>query len=374
MNSLLKKISLTFIIFTTILALTVVYFSFSKAIISIVPNFKKVETNFTILAKETFESQNPNIISSTFSETFEEEQDTFPAQETNSEIKTQATGKVTIFNLTSENRRLVVTTRLLSPDNILYRLKERAFIPANGKTEAEVYADQPGKENEISKGVYFIIPGLQKQTQDKIYAQSFEPMTGGIKKNKIITEKYIESATNKLKEKVLEKIQKGIDESSEYEKNNSIPSLFVSEIVEIIKDTEIKEQKDEFNLGIKLKITGINFDKEKLLAIAKSKLLEKISSNQELISPLQNFTYSIEKYNSQTKEAIIKVHLEGMATLNSKTEILNKNKLVGLKKKELEEYFSQFNEIQKAEIKFSPFWTTRTPKIKDHVEIIILLN
>jgi hypothetical protein len=374
MNNLLVKISITFIVFTTLLALIVVYFSFSKAVITITPNFKKIETNFTILAKETFESQNPNVISANFSETFEEKQDTFPSQETNLEIKTQATGKVTIFNLTSVNRNLVATTRLLSPDNILYRLKENAFIPANGKTEVEVYADQTGKENKISKGVYFIIPGLQKQMQDKIYAQSFEPMTGGIKKKKIITEKDIEIATNKLKEKILEKVQKEIDESFKYEKNNSTPSLFVSEIVEIKKDTETEKEKDEFNLGIKLKIIAISFDKEKLLAIAKSKLLEKISPFQELINPLQNFIFSIEKYNSKTKEATIKVHLGGELTLNPKAEILNKTKLVGLKKRELEEYFNQFKEIQKTEIKFSPFWIKKTPKIKDHIEIIVLSN
>jgi len=123
-------------------------------------------------------------------------------------------------------------------------------------------------------------------------------------------------------------------------------------------------------LKIKLKITAINFDKEKLLKIAKNKLSEKINFYQEFVNPLQNFIFSVEKYNSLTKEAVIKVHLEGIATLNSKSEILNKNKLINLKKKELEEYFNQF-EIQKTEIKFSPFWTTKTPKIKNHIKLII---
>ncbi len=371
MNSLLKKISFTFIFFTTILVLIIIYFSFSNVTITITPNVQKFETNFTILAKETNESQNTNTILANFSETIEEDQNVFSVQETNEEIKIQAVGKVTIFNLTSINRHLVATTRLLSPDNILYRLKNNVFIPANGKTETEVYADQPGKENEISKGVYFIIPGIQQQMQDKIYAQSFAPMTGSIKKNAIVTKENIENAANELKEKILEKIQKQIDESLKYENNNSIPSLFVSEIIEVTKDAEIGEQKDEFNLGIKLKITSINFDKEELLKIAKTKLSEKISLNQEFINPLQNFTYSIKKYNSEIKETIIKVHLEGVSTLSAKSEILNKNKLIGLKKKEVEEYFSQFNEIQKIEIKFSPFWTTKTPAIKNHIEIII---
>lgn len=371
MDSLLKKISITFIALTILLILVIVYFSFSKAIITITPNFKKVETNFTILAKETFESQDLNVISANFSETIEEERDIFPSQETNAEVKTRIAGKVRIFNLTSTDRRLVATTRLLSPDNILYRLKQDTFIPANGKIEAEVYADQLGKESEILKETDFIIPGLQKQIQDKIYAQSYEPMKGDVKKNKIITEKNIENATNKLKEKILEKYQKEINNLSINEKNSLIPSLLISEIIEIKKDAEIGEQKDEFNLGIKCKIISINFDEEKLLKIAKAKLLEKISSSQELINPLRNFIFSVEQYDSKTKSVAIKVHLEGTSTLNPKSEILNKNKLIGLKKKELKEYLSQFNEIQKVEIKFSPFWTKRIPKIKDHIGIIV---
>lgn len=371
MDNLLKKISVTFVALTILLILIIVYFSFSKATIIITSNFEKVKTDFTVLAKETLEPQNLNMIPTNFFESIKEEQDVFLAQETNATIEARATGVATIFNQTSINRRLIATTRLLSPDNILYRLKENVFIPAKGKIEIEIYADQLGKKNEILKETHFIIPGLPKQTQNEVYAKNDKPIIISSKKIRIVTEKNIKDAMNELKEKILKKIQKEIDESFEFEKNHSIPSLFVSEIIEIKKDAEIGEQKDEFNLGIKLKITSIKFDEKKLLEMAKAKLLEKISSYQELTNPLQNFTYLIEKYDSKTKSAIIKVHLEGMPTLNSKSEILNKNKLIGLKKKELKEYFSQFNEIQKAEIKFSPFWIKKIPKIKEHVEIII---
>ncbi len=342
--------------------------------IFIYPDSQKNEIDFTILAKEIIDSKNSNEFLVNFSETFEEEQDTFPSQETNTEIETRAIGKATIFNQTSIDRRLIATTRLLSPDNILYRIKNDAYVPSNGKIEVEIYADQPGKESEISQSeIHFIIPGLPKQIQDQIYAQSNKPIKKSIKKNKIVTKENIKNATDELKKRILQKIQKAIDEpfALENEKNHLIPCLFVSEIIETKKDVEIGEQKDEFNLGIKLKITAIIFDKEKLLAKAKTKLLEKIYTYQKLVNPLQNFTYSVEQYNSKTKEALIKVHLEGISTLNSESEILNKNKLIGLKKIEIEEYFSQFQGIKKTEIKFSPFWVKRIPKIKNHIEIII---
>mgnify|MGYP001596015954 FL=1 len=370
MDNFLKKIIITFVTLTFFLILIIIYFSYSKAIIIIAPILKKVSTDFTIQAKETVDFQNPNMLPTIFSETFEEEQGAFLVKETDAKTEIPSTGKVIIFNETSANHYLIATTRLLSQDGILCRLKKNVSIPANGKIEIEIYANK--LEKEIPKETLFAIPGLSKQMQDKIYAKSSESITKNTQKIKIVTEEIIENSSNTLKEKILKRIQKRINESlATNEKNTSIPSLFTSEIVEIIKDAKIGEQKDIINLKIKCKITAINFDKEKLFQIAKNKLSLKISSSQKLINPLQNFIYSIEQYNSKIKEATIKIHIEGMSVLDSEAEILNKNKLIDLTKKELEEYLSQFNEIQKTEIKFSPFWTIKTPKIKNHIEIII---
>ena len=56
-----------------------------------------------------------------------------------------ATGFVTLINTTSEDQVLVATTRLLTPENVMFRLKTRVLVPARGRLKTEVYADKAGK-------------------------------------------------------------------------------------------------------------------------------------------------------------------------------------------------------------------------------------
>lgn len=92
-----------------------------------------------------------------------------------------ATGEVTIINNSAQNQALVANTRLLSPDKLLFRLTTKINVPSYQKIRANVRADKPGQEYEISP-TKFTIPGLSPILQTKIYAESKEPMAGGFKK------------------------------------------------------------------------------------------------------------------------------------------------------------------------------------------------
>ena len=73
---------------------------------------------------------------------------TYPA--TGEEIIGQeVVGEVIIINNYTKNQPLVATTRLLSPDGKLYRLKETVNVPAGGTVKAAVYADEPKEEMAI---------------------------------------------------------------------------------------------------------------------------------------------------------------------------------------------------------------------------------
>lgn len=89
-----------------------------------------------------------------------------------------ATGKVTLTNETDITQTFVATTRLLSADGVLFRLKDATTVPTKGQTEAEVYADVAGVEGEIAP-TKFTIPGLSADLQTVIYAESTEKMSGG---------------------------------------------------------------------------------------------------------------------------------------------------------------------------------------------------
>lgn len=89
-----------------------------------------------------------------------------------------AIGTLKLINKTSQPMSLIVKTRCLSKDGVLFRLKGPATIPANGSVEAEVYADQPGPSGDIGPTT-FTIPGLSADVQKVVYAESSGRMSGG---------------------------------------------------------------------------------------------------------------------------------------------------------------------------------------------------
>lgn len=101
---------------------------------------------------------------------------TFPHAAT----KTNGTafGQIRLINKTVRSQALIATTRLLSEKGVLFRLKDRAFVPAGGEVAASVAADQPGPDGDAPPG-RFTLPGLPASLQSQIYGQSDAAMTGG---------------------------------------------------------------------------------------------------------------------------------------------------------------------------------------------------
>jgi len=111
----------------------------------------------------------------------------------------RAGGTVTIINETPNSYTFVATTRFLSPDSKLFRLKEATAIPADGTVEAEVYADGLGPEFDIGPTT-FTIPGLSESLQEVIYGESSRAMTGGAGTVTAVSTEDIESAKRQMAE------------------------------------------------------------------------------------------------------------------------------------------------------------------------------
>ncbi len=127
--------------------------------------------------------------------------DTFPATGTSTTSAGRATGKATIINTTSRSYTFVATTRLLSKDGVLFRMKAASPIPANGNVTVEVYADQTGPSGDIGPTT-FTIPGLPPDLQKLITAKSDAAMSGGGGKATAVTGDDIAAAKAKLTEKL----------------------------------------------------------------------------------------------------------------------------------------------------------------------------
>jgi len=372
-----KRLAIIFSVFVLIILALVIYFSFSKTIITVHLAPKDATTNFNINIKNEITAEEAtsgyNLTGFLLSTTVNGSQN-FTNTNKGEQAEAQATGTVTIYNNWSENQPLMATTRLLTPDGILFRIKERVDVPAGGKIEnIEVYADQQGTSGNIEPTT-FTIPGLWQGLQEKIYAENSEPMTGGLRETKFITQKIINETSDVLKGELVEKAKTKLEQTEEI-KNHPYQKLgqaVATVTLEQESSASDGDEADSFDINIKLRVIVVNLDETQLLNIAKNYLTEELPSDEKLFkSSNQALSYSVEEYNLEGQTASIKVKFTAATILQSSNPIFDKENLTNKNSQEINTYFSSFEEILSVNVKFSPFWITTTPKLKDHIELRI---
>ncbi|MCB9802817.1 hypothetical protein H6761_02240 [Candidatus Nomurabacteria bacterium] len=287
-----------------------------------------------------------------------------PSQAT-AQTSEKAGGYVTIINNYSKDQALVATTRLLTPDNKLYRLQKKVIVPAGQSIEAWAEADKAGAEYEISESK-MIIPGLWEGLQDKIYAETKGMSLSGQPVYQV-SEESLAQAEEKIKadssKQALDLINLQLPQKLQIKENR----LFLE--YQTIESSKLGEQTNETTLTQKIKVSALVFDEETLLEIAKNKFIENLSSTSKLVEFLpETFSYQIIEIYPEKEQAVIETKLS--AKVSSKQHLLeiNKEELIGKTADEINQYLNQFT-IDQAEIEFFPFWVNKVPKFQDHIII-----
>lgn len=365
-------IAFVFLVVAAINFFIVSYFILGKTEIIITPTSQKVSANILVDIEESeFDSpaKDQNIVEGKIASITLEETQT-NSSTGSKEISDETVGQVKIINNYSKDQKLVATTRLLSPQGILLRLKNEVNVPASGNIIASVYPDKPEDFTELEP-MRFTIPGLWSGLQDKIYAENETTLKKGGQKVKIVAADDLTTAEKKIVETLSEKalndfVQKLGDKQSHYSK------LVQKEILDKKADAGAGDEKPQFNLYMKIKIVIIAFDETSLNAIIKQKLSESLSEGMKLSDiDAKSVNYTVEKYDAEEKTANLKVYAEGKAALKGEGIILNKKALTGLSEPEIIQYFLTFPQIDKVEVVFHPAWLKRASLVAQRIKFIV---
>ncbi len=350
----------------------VFYFYFSKVTIIITPNKEKISDNIIleIYDKDSVgeKIKNEEKIPGVVEQVDIEEKEIYPATGTKT-VGEEVAGKVVIVNNYSKNQPLVATTRLLSPDNKLFRINKTINVPAGGSVEVEIYADKPSKNMAI-KPTKFTIPGLWSGLQDKIYAESKESFVYREKTDKYITQEDVDNALVNIQKVLVEKAEKEF--GTDYKNfNNVIYSIDESSII-FKTDGEVGEKKKEFSASARGRINVVAFSGVELSKIAKKKLLAITPNTKELLNfSKENIFYNLKRFDYEDKSASISASFDGAMKVKDGVGLIDRKKIISLSQSQLEDYLDSFKEIAGYEIDFSPNFMKRVPNLVDRIFIKI---
>jgi len=370
--NLYRRLVWRFIIFTVVLLLIVFYFSFSKLDIIIFPKGEVINDSLllkvssTATTSEEADTDFREQVAGTVKETAVTEEKVFPA--TGEEfVGEELYGKVKIINNSNKAQALVATTRILSPDNKLFRIKSPVNVPAGGEVAVDIYTDKPSEEMAIA-ATTFTIPGLWLGLQDKIYAKSSEAFVYRQKVNRYIKASDIEQAMKEMNDLLLAKAKSsgslaGAGDQVLYETLS--PASFVA-------SAKVGEAKENFTVTAKGNLVVVTFSKDQAAKLTAAKLALLVPDDKELVDYNQdNITYTFDNYDPKTGVATIKASFTGTMILKNNTEIIDKKKLVNLNRQQLENYLKTFPEIKNYEFKFFPSFINRAPRLPERIQVEI---
>jgi len=355
-----KIVALSFLFLTIALLAIIVFMSSKQATITVITKPESVEINSTLEINSEGEDNNGQVVTTEI-----ELEKTFKPKSTKEEISL-AVGFVTLHNEKEYAQPLVATTRLLSSDGVLFRLKNRVTVPAQGIVDAEVYADEDGKKSEIGP-TKFTIPGLREDTQEFIYATSEQFMKGGVRTYGVLTSQDLKNAEEELIEEMKKEGIKKL--SGLYPESKGVFSVTQHEV-----DTDIKtdEEIEDFQLSGKATIVGVFYNEDEILTVAKKGLERRVIGDIEKVSPCDSEpTITLGDYDLDNKTAVLNVFYAGLVELDPESKQLQKMLFFGKTKDEVRRYLLSLDHVQGVEIKFNPAWMLSVPHVAEHVNVVV---
>lgn len=357
-----RTIALSFLVVTIILLATIIFVTSKKAtlIITAKEDVKSANLNVDLGSDKTTGAVRGMVTSTKFAWTENFYPTTYKSE---SGI---AVGSVIIYNKSNLEQTLVKTTRLLTPDNILFRLNERVLVPANGQVVAAVYADASGEKSEIGPS-QFTIPGLSADRQKFVYAESKEAMKGGVKKVGVLSEADLQSArtiyNEHLKQSFIKQLPSYLDG---YDPIVAVMSQEVS------ASNEVGASVSDFSLSGVNTLVVAWYQREDLKEIITKEIDTKVDLSLEKVLAISGEPLvALSSYNLAKGTAQLSVSQEAKVTLAADAEKVSPGQFLGQSKEEIERYVLGLEHVSAVDVSFSPGWARKSPTAVDRIKVVI---
>ncbi|MFC1787700.1 baseplate J/gp47 family protein [Patescibacteria group bacterium] len=365
---LYRRLSVTFVVLVAIVLGIVIYISTTQATIRIKPIEEKVSTEFILDIVKTPTHDNEirgRVVSTTLGQKAEFE----PSGEGAEKTEGIATGVMTIVNETNIDQALVKTTRLLTSDQVLFRIDEYVNVPAKGKAQVTAHADEPGAAGDIAP-TKLTIPGLPTDLQKVIYAENSESFTGGVSTKAVVSQVDIDKSMATLQQKITAEAEEAL--------KTEVGELFDGEAfyATVVSEESTVEPGAEaaiYEVSQTLQVVGVFFDQEALGEVALLKLYEQLEKGTSFSDiNTGGLEATVEKFNAEDEKANMRVKLEGTAIASTTSAALDPSSFIGLSEKEVKDKLIKGNLAKEVEVIFFPFWVKKVPQLRDHIYIEIL--
>lgn len=343
---------IAFIVIVVLLVSAVCYVAFSRTTITVTLNDIPATVPFQYSAAELGVEATTIPIETTY---------TFTDYEADSSEDAIARGTVTLINNYSGDQPLVRTTRILSESGVLFRIDEPVTVPAGGSIEVEAYADEAGASGNIAPTKFEIV-ALDDSLKDQIYAESAEPMTGGLIKKVTLTDELVAQAKAAAEAEAISAAEDTLAAEIELEDESTVNAdnwqvTLTEQAIDGTVDTEV----ESIVVTTKGSATYLPIDTELIRT--------QVQADNELVTD-GTITYSV---TTDGNDWIVSGEAQTVATEPS-LDFIDPASLTGKTEQQVKEYLADFEQVNSVTVRFVPFWIERTPKLPQQINLILNAN
>ncbi len=413
-TNIYRNIAYSFIAFTVIVVLAVLWLSSARA--TIVVQTKRTPITYEGVVDVARQPQSGQIPGRVVNGIFEKIQEfpvgtsvtatlplvpvapvvpvTPPPAPPTTPVTVTARGTVRIYNKYSKAQTLIRTTRLLTADQKLYRIDQTVRLQPGESIEVPVYADKSGAEFVIGPTT-FTIPGLFVDLQKYIYAESTSPFQAvsapaatapatstasptptpipaapRSTTGKLVVQADLDAAEQALTQAILEQAKRTL--------GADLGDLSRMEVVYLVRkpdrfktNVSVGQSSDTFLASLKLDVTAVFYPKEDLLSLVRLKLKEKIPSEREFLPPStgSGLILEIQSADAKTETANVRIKAEGAYRITPSSPGLQKTVVAGKEPQEAIAILKSIEGVDDAQVTIKPKWFGKIPSLKDRIDI-----
>jgi hypothetical protein len=370
-----RKISIFFILLTIILLGAALYFFFVSLTVEVTPKTERVSDKLSVTVTNGSAPEQGGINLSNVAN-IQGSVEQIPVKQKKSYEATGANilgeeiaGRVTIVNHYSEDKTLVATTRLLSPDGKLFRIKDKISIPAGGSTKVDIYTDQPSQDMAISPTT-FSIPGLWAGLQDKIYAKSTSSFVYQSNVQKFVQASDIDKAMQDLKALLVKQVNSQF--AGNYRGYDKVTVQVDEGSLKASSSVKANQKVSSFDLELSAMVDVVAFQSADIKKLAEARLVSVIPTDEKLVSLNENdIQYNLTDTDFKNGKAALEVPIIGTMALSDTDNAVDKTKLVGLSADQINQYLLSLNKFSDIKLTFTPPFLKKAPSLVDRIKIII---
>ncbi len=292
-------------------------------------------------------------------------------------IVSKASGKITIYNeFSSNDQKIVATTRFLSKDGHIFKVDENVTIPGFSRVEGKdvpgeivvtVYADKAGEEYNIGPES-FTLPGFQGTGKySAIYARSSAAMTGGADREALyFSESDYITAKGKLTKMVKDKNDQDFLNKA-VENTTLLNGTRKEDETKISTDVIVGNVADNFKMTVSTGESALFINNNDIDEIVNWKINSETDGSMEILDSGKK-PEILETKKAEDGSFILPVKASRNVVLKVDVDKI-KSDLYGKNEEEVRAYFQNIEKFDSVDVTFS--WTKKVPSSNDKIDIKI---